>query len=143
MESVSLLFDKEAETDTSNFRRGDIVVLYRYPKGTEPQACRQTVVRATIKLITTTGVELALRNRKQRSRLHLRRQAAKFKPSIPFIFQFIIYRHQLRTVLTIKRIFTLNNPDMETVLCVSHPEASSTCELVFRVPLWLCASIFA
>ena len=63
VESVSLLFDKEAETDTSNFRRGDIVVLYRYPKGTEPQACRQTVVRATIKLITTTGVELALRNR--------------------------------------------------------------------------------
>lgn len=27
------------------------------------------------------------------------------------------------------------NPDMETVLCVSHPEASSTCELVFRV-IW-------
>lgn len=27
------------------------------------------------------------------------------------------------------------NPDMETVMCISHPEACSTCELVFRV-IW-------
>lgn len=27
------------------------------------------------------------------------------------------------------------NPDMDTVMCVSHPEACSTCELVFRV-IW-------
>ena len=27
------------------------------------------------------------------------------------------------------------NPDMDTVLCVSHPEACSTCELVFRI-IW-------
>ena len=53
---------KQAGTDSTNFRRGDIVLLYPYKEGTEPRACAQMVCRASIEDITTGGIRLALRN---------------------------------------------------------------------------------
>ena len=62
VESISLNFAREQSADTSNFRKGDIVILYPYKADTTPNACAQMVNRASIKEITTEGVELVLRN---------------------------------------------------------------------------------
>ena len=55
-------FDSEMEADTTNFRQGDIVVVYPYSQGKEPDVCRQMVTRASIKDITPTEMTLTLRN---------------------------------------------------------------------------------
>lgn len=60
--TVRLRFDNLKDADTSNFRQGDIVILYDYKEGSVPNACQQTVYRATIADITAKGVELRLRN---------------------------------------------------------------------------------
>ena len=62
VESISLNFAREQSADTSNFRKGDIVILYLYKADATPNACAQMVNRASIKEITTEGVELVLRN---------------------------------------------------------------------------------
>lgn len=60
--SVTLAFSDEMSTDTSNFRIGDIVILYPYAHGEVPNACAQMVVRATVVSITIEGLQLRLRN---------------------------------------------------------------------------------
>lgn len=55
-------FPQQAASDTTNFRRGDIVLLYPYKEGCEPRACAQMVCRASIEDITTEGIRLVLRN---------------------------------------------------------------------------------
>ena len=62
VESLRLRFDMEQTADTSNFRKGDIVIVYPYREGNVPNACAQMVNRASIKEITTKGVEVVLRN---------------------------------------------------------------------------------
>lgn len=62
VESLKLKFDMEQSADTSNFRKGDIVIVYPYMEGNVPNACAQMVNRASIKEITTMGVEVVLRN---------------------------------------------------------------------------------
>ena len=62
VESLKLKFAEEQSADTSNFRKGDIVILYPYKEDAVPNACAQMVNRASIKEITTTGVEVVLRN---------------------------------------------------------------------------------
>ena len=62
VESLKLKFDMEQSADTSNFRKGDIVIVYPYMEGNVPNACAQMVNRASIKEITTKGVEVVLRN---------------------------------------------------------------------------------
>lgn len=62
VESLRLKFATEQSADTSNFRKGDIVILYPYHEDTVPNACAQMVNRASIKEITATGVEVVLRN---------------------------------------------------------------------------------
>ena len=63
VESLKLRFATEQSTDTSNFRKGDIVILYPYKEGEVPNACAQMVNRASISEISTEGVEVVLRNR--------------------------------------------------------------------------------
>ena len=60
---VRLSFSKQQTVDTSNFRRGDIVVLYSYERGNVPSAVAQMVHRASIIDITLRYVDVALRNR--------------------------------------------------------------------------------
>lgn len=62
VESLCLKFDQEQTTDTSNFRRGDIVIVYSYDKEEAPNACAQMVNRASIRDITNTGLDVVLRN---------------------------------------------------------------------------------
>ena len=62
VESLRLRFDMEQTADTSNFRKGDIVIVYPYREGNVPNACAQMVNRASIKEITTNCVEVVLRN---------------------------------------------------------------------------------
>lgn len=47
---------------SSNFRPGDIVILYPYNANSVPNACAQMVNRASIASITTTEITLKLRN---------------------------------------------------------------------------------
>ena len=62
VESLKLKFATEQSADTSNFRKGDIVILYPYKMENVPNACAQMVNRASIKEITNEGVEVVLRN---------------------------------------------------------------------------------
>ena len=62
IESLRLKFAFEQNADTSNFRKGDIVILYPYKEGGVPNACAQMVNRASIKDITTDGIVVVLRN---------------------------------------------------------------------------------
>ena len=60
--ALTLGFAEEQHTDTSNFRKGDIVIFYPYKRGTVPNACAQMVNRATIHDITSTDITVVLRN---------------------------------------------------------------------------------
>ncbi len=60
--SIKLHFLEQQSADTSNFRIGDIVILYPYTKGETPDACAQMVNRASIVNITEDAIELRLRN---------------------------------------------------------------------------------
>ena len=62
VDQVSLRFSSSQDVDGSNFRPGDIVILYPYRRGTVPNACAQMVQRASIESLTVEGVVLRLRN---------------------------------------------------------------------------------
>ena len=61
VDSVLLSFCDTANHDIANFRVGDIVILYPYDDGTEPDCCRTMVFRSTIAAMTTHDIRLALR----------------------------------------------------------------------------------
>lgn len=60
IEEVFLRFGKEADMDTTNFRTGDIVLLYPYAD--LPDATQTVVFRATIDRFLPEGIWLRLRN---------------------------------------------------------------------------------
>lgn len=62
VERLQLKFSEARSVDTSNFRTGDIVIVYPYSLGCVPNACAQMVNRASISDITEEGVEVVLRN---------------------------------------------------------------------------------
>lgn len=59
--SVELGFSEREDIDMSNFRVGDIVILYPYTEGKEPDARRTMVHRCTIERIGTDTITLTLR----------------------------------------------------------------------------------
>lgn len=59
--SVKLRFSENEDNDMSNFRVGDIVILYPYTEGKEPDARRTMVHRCTIEKIETDTIQLRLR----------------------------------------------------------------------------------
>ena len=61
IKSVLLKFAETEDNDMSNFRVGDIVILYPYEKGKEPDARKTMVHRCTIEHITTDTIRLSLR----------------------------------------------------------------------------------
>ncbi len=60
--SVTLNFDDVISADTTNFRTGDIVILYYYKQGTVPDACANMVFRASIEDIRESCIVVRLRN---------------------------------------------------------------------------------
>lgn len=61
VEQVVLGFTEEPDHEISNFRAGDIVILYPYTDGEEPDARKTMVFRATIAKITADKLWLSLR----------------------------------------------------------------------------------
>lgn len=59
---IKLRIPDAQSADTTNFRVGDIVILYPYRKDDVPALCHQMVNRATIVSITPETIELSLRN---------------------------------------------------------------------------------
>ncbi|MGM9798653.1 MAG: DEAD/DEAH box helicase [Parabacteroides sp.] len=62
IETVTLRYPAQEAQELSNFRPGDIVILYPYPKGHAPNATQTMVLRATIAEIGTEQISLTLRN---------------------------------------------------------------------------------
>ena len=58
---VKLLFEETKDNDMQNFRTGDIVMLYPYKQGKEPDARRTMVHRCTISSIQPGSISLKLR----------------------------------------------------------------------------------
>ena len=67
--SVELGFSDSEDNDMSNFRVGDIVILYPYTPGTEPDARRTMVQRCTIEALGTDTIRLRLRATQADSRV--------------------------------------------------------------------------
>lgn len=57
-----VLLARGERLSSSNFRKGDIVILYDYKEGDVPRVCAQMVHRASIVDITEDTIELSLRN---------------------------------------------------------------------------------
>lgn len=62
IETVKLLFEERPDNDISNFRSGDIVILYPYDAGKVPDARCTMVFRATIESIDDDTMTLHLRS---------------------------------------------------------------------------------
>ena len=61
IEDITLLFTEDERNSMANFRVGDVVILYSYSEGAEPDARRNMVFRASIADITSTSIRLHLR----------------------------------------------------------------------------------
>ncbi len=62
VDRVTLQFRQDNAGDTSNFRTGDIVLLYPYAKGAQPDVRRTIVFRGTLASITASELVVSLRN---------------------------------------------------------------------------------
>ena len=74
IEDVILQFAETPENDMSNFRVGDIVILYSYEPGHEPDARKAMVFRCKIKNITSELLTLRLNASQSDKRAFLRNQ---------------------------------------------------------------------
>lgn len=72
IENIRLLFNGSDNDCASNFRRGDIVILYPYEEGTVPDARRSMVFRCTVKDIQPECIILKLRARQSDARVFTR-----------------------------------------------------------------------
>ncbi len=74
IETVTLRFSETADNDMSNFRTGDIVILYPYMPGEEPDARQTMVFRCTIDAILPDTIRLILRASQTDNRVFLKEQ---------------------------------------------------------------------
>lgn len=74
IDSVVLKFSESDDNDMSNFRTGDIVILYPYEKDKEPDARKTMVFRCTIEDIQTDKVSLTLRAPQSDNRVFVKEQ---------------------------------------------------------------------
>lgn len=74
IKEVVLGFNETPDNDMSNFRTGDIVILYPYKKGTEPDARSTMVFRCTIKSIDIDKITLSLRFAQTDNRVFIRNE---------------------------------------------------------------------
>jgi len=69
VEQVELAFKENRNNDMSNFRKGDIVVLYPYRPESVPNAAKTMVIRCAIEDITASSITLRLRAAQSDNRL--------------------------------------------------------------------------
>ena len=74
IDEVILSFSETEDNDMSNFRVGDIVILYPYEVDEEPDACKTMVFRCTIKDIQNDRIQLVLRSTQSDNRVFIRQQ---------------------------------------------------------------------
>lgn len=74
VEVVTLRFAADTNNDMSNFRKGDIVILYPYPPGQEPDVRKTMVFRGTVQKITASTISLQLRAAQTDGRVFARHQ---------------------------------------------------------------------
>ncbi len=74
IDSVVLKFSETDDNDMSNFRIGDIVILYPYEKDKEPDARKTMVFRCTIEDIQTDKISLALKATQSDNRVFIKEQ---------------------------------------------------------------------
>ncbi len=74
IETVELQFAETEDNDMANFRTGDIVILYPYEEGHEPDARRSMVFRCTIEDIATDTIDLRLRATQADNRVFVKEQ---------------------------------------------------------------------
>lgn len=74
IDSVVLKFSETDDNDMSNFRIGDIVILYPYEKGKEPDARKTMVFRCTIDDIQRDNIQLTLRTAQSDNRVFVKEQ---------------------------------------------------------------------
>ncbi|MBP5345550.1 MAG: AAA family ATPase [Bacteroidales bacterium] len=74
VEHVQLRFAETADNDMSNFRVGDIVILYPYDPDKEPDARRTMVFRCTIEDIQVDTITLQLRAAQSDNRFFVRQE---------------------------------------------------------------------
>ncbi|MBQ9094579.1 MAG: AAA family ATPase [Prevotella sp.] len=74
IERVTLRFPETADNDMSNFRTGDIVILYPYAKGEVPDARATMVFRCSIEEIGQETLTLMLRAPQSDSRVFMRHE---------------------------------------------------------------------
>lgn len=72
VERVVLSFPSNGQNDTSNFRTGDIVLLYPYGRDAQPDVRRTIVFRGTIARISLNEIEIGLRNAQTDAHVFLR-----------------------------------------------------------------------
>ncbi len=72
VEQLTLAIDEDTDLQTTNFRQGDIVVLYPYPDGHEPDARQRIVYRCVLSAITLRTLTLTLRAPQTDARVLLR-----------------------------------------------------------------------
>lgn len=72
--TVELRFSETEDNDMSNFRIGDIVILYPYKEGREPDVRKTMVFRCTIEDIQTDTIRLSLRAAQSDNRVFVRHQ---------------------------------------------------------------------
>lgn len=62
VDHVELAFPEAHDTDTGNFRPGDVVLLYSYDPNEQPDARKHILYRGSIQDITPQGITVRLRN---------------------------------------------------------------------------------
>lgn len=72
IKTIEMIFSEGMSADTSNFRKGDIVIVYPYNEAEEPDARKTMVFRCTIKDICIDRLVLQLRSPQSDKKVFLR-----------------------------------------------------------------------
>lgn len=124
IDSVVLKFSETDDNDMSNFRTGDIVILYPYEKDKEPDARKTMVFRCTIEDIQTDKISLALRATQSDNRVFVKEQGKLW--AIEHDFMESSYRSLYKSM---QSFLTAPKQRRDLLLLQREPETDNTLEL--------------
>ena len=124
VESLRLKFSSARSIDTSNFRIGDIVILYPYRQGEVPNACAQMVNRASISKITEMGVEVQLRNSQTD------RRVLTFAEDVRWAIEHDLFESSVKSLYSGMHSFlSAQQERRDLILCQRKPTVDESIEL--------------